>query len=124
MKSQIVLLGALLCLGSVAPAQTKSPATGDKPKQTESANREKRPTAGNAQSFTGCVDQQDGKYVLLDEQLRRFIALQTPGSDADSRFAKYLGQKVQVSGSQPAGEANTVNVEHISGIANMCGAGK
>jgi hypothetical protein len=124
MKFQIVLLGALLCLGSGAPAQTKSQNTSDKTKQTESANRVKRPGTSNAQSFTGCVDQQDGKYVLLDEQLRRFIALQAPGSDADSYFAKYVGQKVQVSGSQPAGEANAVKVEHINGIASMCGSGK
>ena len=124
MKLTVVLLGALLCLGAEAPAQTKSQDAKQATKSTQSANRMKRTTANSSGSFVGCVDEQDGKYVLLDEQMRRYITLQPAGTDADSAFARFVGHKVQVSGAQPAGEANTVKVEHIGAVASMCGAGK
>jgi len=63
MKLQILVLGGLLCLGAAAPAQTNAQNT----KSTQSANRMKR-TPATPGTITGCVDQQDGHYVLRDVQ--------------------------------------------------------
>ncbi len=64
MKLQIFVLGGLLCLGATAPAQTSGQNT-KSTQSAQSANRMKRSPA-TAGTVTGCVDQQDGHYVLRD----------------------------------------------------------
>jgi hypothetical protein len=118
MKLEIVLLGVVLCLAS--PAQTPTQTTTPSTKSTESANRMKRPTS-SVQSITGCVDQQNGRYVIRDAQSSQLLTLQAPGSDDDTYFARYLGHEAQVSGSK---SADTIKVTHIGQVADMCGSGK
>jgi hypothetical protein len=118
MKYQILLLGALFCLGSAAPAQTTSQTT----KSTESANRMKRAAIPEGQqSVTGCVDQQNGHYVLREEKSSQLIALQSSVTDNDSAFARFLGHKVQASGTK---SSDTFKVDRMAQVADMCGTGK
>jgi hypothetical protein len=117
MKFQILLLGVALCLG--APAQTKS--TSQNAKTTQSANRMKRQPVSKDQSLTGCVDQQNGRYVIRDAQTSQILNLQSPGSDDDTWFARYVGHKAEVSGSSSSG---TLRVSHIQQVADMCGTGQ
>lgn len=117
MKFQILLLGAFFCLGVTAPAQTAS----QNPKNTQSANRVKQPVSGAAQSVTGCVDEQNGHYVLRDVQTSQLIALQPTGTDSNDSFARFVGHQAEASGTMSAG---TLKVAHIGQVADMCPIGK
>src|ERR1035438_3426091 len=115
MKFQILLLGAILCLGLTAQGQT----TGQGTKSTQSANRMKRqPVSTVQQSATGCVDEQSGHYVLRDAETSRLINLQSPNSNDDAYFAKYVGHKAQISGAKTS---DSMKVTSISQVADMCG---
>ena len=116
MKLQILVLGGLLCLGATAPAQT----SGQDAKSTQSANRMKRPPATAGQSVTGCVDQQDGRYVLRDLQTAQLVRLQATSTDADNDFARFVGHQAQASGTMSSG---VLTVTHIAQGADMCPAG-
>jgi hypothetical protein len=117
MRFQIVLLGAILCLGAAAQGQTTNPDN----KNTQSANRVKRPDAGTAQSVTGCVDEQNGHYVLRDVQTSQLITLQPSSASADDDFARFVGHQAQASGTLSSG---TLTVAHIGLVADMCPVGK
>jgi hypothetical protein len=77
--------------------------------------------APSQQSVTGCVDQQNGHYVLRDEHSSQLITLQPTMADADTSFARFLGHKVQASGSK---STDTMKVDRMTQIADMCGSGK
>ena len=117
MKVPILVLGGLLCLGTAVPGQTSSPNT----KSTQSANRAKRATSAAGQSVKGCVDEQDGRYVLRDVQTSQLVTLRSPGADADDEFAKFLGHQVEASGTMASG---TLTVSHIGQVADMCPVGQ
>jgi len=117
MKLQMFVLGGLLCLGASAPAQTN----GQNTKSTQSANRMKRPAPTVGQSVTGCVDEQDGHYVLRDVQTDQLIRLQATGVDADTDFARFVGHQAQASGTLSSG---VLAVAHIGQVADMCPIGK
>jgi hypothetical protein len=116
MKLQIFVLGGLLCLGAIAPAQTN----GQNTKSTQSANRMKRSPA-TAGTVTGCVDEQDGHYVLRDVQTDQLIRLQAASVDADNDFARFVGHQAQASGTLSSG---VLAVAHIGQVADMCPVGK
>jgi len=130
MKFQILALGAFLCLGATAPAQTTpdqaasaqtTPAqtSNQDQKSTQSANRIKQNT-GTQLSLTGCVDQQNGQYILHDAKNGQMLNLQAPG-DADNYFARFVGHQVQASGMQ---SGSTLKIVQIGQVADMCGTGK
>lgn len=119
MKLQIFVLGGLLCLGATAPAQTSGQNT-KSTQSAQSANRMKRSPA-TAGTVTGCVDQQDGHYVLRDVQSDQLIRLQATGVDADNDFARYVGHQAQASGTMSSG---VLTVAHIGQVADMCPIGK
>jgi hypothetical protein len=116
MKFRIAILGVLVCLAVTAQGQTP----GQNAKTTQSANRMKQPVSTVQQSLTGCVDEQNGHYVLRDVQTSEIVSLQSSGS-SDDAFAKYVGHKAQVSGTKAS---STFTVAHIEQVADMCGTGK
>jgi hypothetical protein len=119
MKSRIVLLGAFLCLGAFARGQANNP--NNKDTQQQSANRVKRPAEGTAESVTGCVDEQNGHYVLRDVKTDQLIKLQPSGESADNDFARFVGHQAQATGTLSSG---TLTVAHIGQVADMCPIGK
>ena len=122
MKFRIVILGVLFCLGVPAQGQTTDPnAKSTKSNQTQSANRMKLPTSTAPQELTGCVDQQNGHYVLRDVQTSQLLNLQAPGSDQNEWFAKHVGHQVQATGTK---SETTLMVSRIVQVADMCGTGK
>ena len=112
MKFQIVLLGIFFCLA----AQAASKPGQDAPTPGQSA-----PKA--SQSLTGCVDEQDGQYILLDNQMLKIANLQSEGSDQEV-FAKHLGRMVKVKGTKSAGQEGTFTVTSIEPIPGNCGQAK
>jgi hypothetical protein len=116
MKFSMCLLAAFLCCAA-AQSQTAAQDGG----KTGSANRVKQPASAAARSLTGCVDEQNGRYVMRDTQTSQLVTLQSTGPDSDSQFAKFLGHQVRASGTV---ESGTLKVTHIVQTADMCGTGK
>jgi hypothetical protein len=74
-----------------------------------------------ADSMTGCVDEQDGRYVLIDERNRAPIAdLEADGFPTEG-FAKHVGHKVTVRGaSSPASGRPLFRVRSVETISETC----
>jgi len=73
-------------------------------------------------SMTGCVDEQDGKYLLIDERTRDPIAsLEADGFETEG-FAKHVGHKVTIRGTSSTGGARPLfRVRSIETINESCG---
>ena len=72
-------------------------------------------------SLTGCVDEQDGRYVLVDDRTLNPIAdLAAEGFPQDG-FAKHLGHKVTVRGtSSPGGTRPLFRVRSVESVSDVC----
>jgi hypothetical protein len=85
----------------------------------------KQSKGGSKQTtLTGCVDEQDGHYVLLDQRTLNPIAdLDPNGVSTEDLFAKHVGQKVTVRGSSTSGGSRPVfKVRSIETVSEMCAA--
>jgi len=88
-----------------------------------SAPSKKAPAKASSSSLSGCVDQQDGQYVLINEESRSPIAnLEADGFPTEG-FAKHVGQKVTVRGtSRAAGTERPVfKVRSVEKLSDACG---
>jgi hypothetical protein len=98
-----------------APADEKS---GTSQKKAAPKSKSSRPTQ---ESLTGCVDEQDGKYVLLDDRmLKKVASLETAIANSEDLFAKHMGHKVIVKGSKTSGQETIFKVTSIEDIAEAC----
>ncbi|HWD00378.1 MAG TPA: hypothetical protein VG456_26660 [Candidatus Sulfopaludibacter sp.] len=72
-------------------------------------------------ALTGCVDQQDSHYVLVDDRNLSPIAnLQADGFPEEG-FAKHMGHKVTVRGiSNPGGTLPVIKVRTIETLSDSC----
>jgi hypothetical protein len=111
MKLKLILLGVLIGL-----AQQAGSNPGQDPPTSQSA-------PGAEQSLTGCIDEQSGQYVLLDDQMQKVAGLQSAGSDREV-FAKYVGRKVQVSGAKSSAQQGVFKVTSIKQVSSTCGKAK
>lgn len=112
MKLQVVLMGVLFCLAAQAAGQ---------PGQSASKATKAGPAA--ERTLTGCIDEQDGHYVLLNDQMLKITGLQSSGADEEV-FAKYLGSMVQVKGTSSSGQNSIFKVTDIKHVAGHCGQAK
>jgi hypothetical protein len=73
------------------------------------------------QSMTGCVDEQDGKYVLVDDRmLNKLTDLEAVPASDEAFFAKHLGHKVTVKGSKSSEPEAKFKVTSIEDLASVC----
>jgi hypothetical protein len=72
-------------------------------------------------SLTGCVDQQDGHYLLVDDRNLSPVAdLQAEGFPTEG-FAKHMGHKVTVRGISSSGSTRPVfKVRSIETVSETC----
>ena len=72
-------------------------------------------------SMTGCLDEQDGRYVLTDDRTLTPIAnLEADGFPTEG-FAKHVGHKVTVRGTSNSGSPiPVVKVRSIETISDTC----
>jgi len=72
-------------------------------------------------SMTGCVDQQDGQFVLVDDHDLKVVAnLDAVGFPVEG-FAKHVGEKVIVKGVSTPGDARPVfKVKTIETVSDTC----
>ena len=88
----------------------------DPPKQ----KKESKAKEGTA-SMTGCVDEEDGRYVLLNDRTRTPIANLEAANFPVEAFAKHVGHKVTVRGtSNASGERPLFKVRSIETVSDSC----
>jgi len=110
----LLTVGSLTLGGPVASAEQG---------QEQPKNKKAPSTRQQQASLTGCVDQQDGRYVLISDRTRALIAnLEAEGFPTEG-FAKHLGNKVTVRGTtSPGGTEHPVfKVRSIEAVSDGCG---
>ncbi len=90
---------------------------GQKQGEKKEQPKAKRGTA----ALTGCVDEQEGQYILIDDRTRTPIAnLEAEGFPIEG-LAKHLGHKVTVRGtSSPGTDRPLFKVRSIATINETC----
>jgi hypothetical protein len=114
MRLSALFLVFLAGVAIAAPADDKKGAS-----QKKSAPKSK----GNQvqQSLTGCVDEQDGNYVLVDDRmLNKLTDLEAVPASNEAFFAKHLGHKVTVKGSKSSEQEAKFKVTSIEDLASVC----
>ncbi len=118
MNRQLVYIACLSVLVAV-PRAGKSAlwATGPDQKQDKAKTDQKAKT----DSLTGCVDQKEGRYVLVDDRTLNPVAnLEADGFETEG-FAKHVGHKVTVRGtSNPGGAVPVFKVRSIQTVSDAC----
>jgi hypothetical protein len=78
--------------------------------------------AGQGSALTGCVDEQNGQYVLVDDRNREAFADLVAEGFPTEGFAKHMGHTVTVRGTTSTGGARTVvKVRSIETVSETCG---
>ena len=91
--------------------------------QTGRTQEEKKaPVKEKSESMTGCIDEQEGHYILIDDRSRDPIAsLEAVGFETEG-FAKHVGHKVTVRGTvNPGGAHPLFRVRSIETVSETCG---
>jgi hypothetical protein len=114
LASSILLVFCTVALG--ASPEEKAP-PGKSGTQKKSAPKSKT----TQQVFTGCVDEQDGQYVLLDDHvLKKVVNLEAVHAGSEDFFAKHLGHKVTVKGTMSSETEGKFKVSSIEDVAPVC----
>src|SRR5215510_5827529 len=110
------LLIPLLLITFLLPAVRSA----DRP-DSQGKNKSKTERAVPSATLTGCVDEKDGRYTLVDDRTLNFIAdLEAVGFETEG-FAKHLGHKVTVRGQKAAdGDRPVFKVRSITTVSETC----
>ena len=110
-----LLMSAVLAL--VAPTVALSAAQSPQSEKKAPAGRK---TSSGA-SLTGCVDEKDGHYVLVDDQGLSLMAdLEADGFPTEG-FAKHMGHKVTVRGTLNSGSTpQRFKVRSVQTVSETC----
>ena len=81
----------------------------------------KKKAASSLAAMTGCIDEDNGHYVLIHDRTRATIAnLEAEGFPTEG-FAKHVGHKVTVRGTvNTAGDVPLVRVRSVETISETC----
>jgi len=113
-----------LALSPISVSRIAASPTGwqeQKQNQEPSNKKDSKP----ASSLTGCVDEQDGHYILVEDQNLTPVANLEADGFPQEGFAKHLGHKVTVRGTSiPGGARPNFKVRSIETISDMCGSAK
>jgi hypothetical protein len=72
-------------------------------------------------SLTGCIDEENGRYVLVDDRELKPIADLVADGFPTEGFAKHVGHKVTLRGESTPGEARPVfKVRSIDTVSETC----
>ena len=72
-------------------------------------------------SLTGCIDQQEGGYVLVDNRTMNVVAALEADGFPTEGFAKHMGHRVTIRGiSSPAGPLPRFRVRSIETVSDTC----
>jgi hypothetical protein len=115
----LALLIAAWGLTGVAASNSVSEQASLAQKQDQKQKQYKAKDSGA--SLTGCIDEQNGRYVMISERTRDTIAdLAAEGFETEG-FAKHVGHKVTVRGTSNPGETRPLfKVRSIEPISDTC----
>ena len=118
MRLQPALPVVLTVFAVLAPTAALSAAQAPgSPQKAQSGKKQ----AASGSSLTGCVDERDGHYILLDDRNLDPVAdLEADGFPAEG-FAKHVGHKVTVRGTSSSGSTRPVfKVRSIETVSETC----
>ena len=115
MKYQAVSILFTVFAVAAHPAMTEIPVPDEQKAQP------RKELKGKASSLTGCVDEHEGRYVLVDDRALQPIAdLEADGFPTEG-FAKHMGHKVIVRGTSSSGGTRPVfKVRSIETVSDTC----
>ena len=115
----LLAFAATWSLPGVAASNAGSEQADQKQKQEPKQKPSKAKDSGA--SLTGCIDEQNGQYVMINDRTLDPIAdLQAEGFDTEG-FAKHVGHKVTVRGSSSPGEIRPLfKVRSIEAVSDTC----
>jgi len=103
---------ATLTIGHSAPWADQA-----KPKQAPPTQERKAKT----DTLTGCIDEQEGRYVLVDARTMSTVAALEADGFPTEGFAKHMGHKVIVRGTSSPGSALPIfKVRGIETVSDTC----
>jgi hypothetical protein len=111
-----VVLAALVA----APPAVTAPHNGQQSAAPQQ-NAPKKDAKPAASSLTGCMDEENGSYILTDDKELKPIANLTADGFPQEGFAKYLGHKVTVRGTSSPGDPRpTFKVHSVTTLSESC----
>jgi hypothetical protein len=118
MRLQPASLAVLTVFAVLAPSATLSAAQAPNSQKKAQTGKKK---AASGSSLSGCVDQQEGHYVLVDDRSLSPVAdLEADGFPTEG-FAKHMGHKVTVRGTSSSGSTRPVfKVRSIETVSETC----
>jgi hypothetical protein len=89
--------------------------------QSQSKMQGGKKKVASGASLSGCVDQQDGRYVLVDDRSLAPVAdLEADGFPTEG-FAKHIGHKVTIRGTSNSGSTRPLfKVRTIETVSETC----
>jgi len=115
----LLALVAIWTLPGVAASNAGSEQAGQKQKQDQKQKQSN--TKDSGASLTGCIDEQNGRYVMINDRTLDPIAdLQADGFDTED-FAKHVGHRVTVRGTSNPGDTRPLfKVKSIEALSDTC----
>ena len=110
----LVILSVLVVLAPAALSAAQAPDSG---KKAQTGKKQ----AASGSSLSGCVDEKEGHYVLVDDRSLTPVAdLEADGFPTEG-FAKHVGHKVTVRGTASSGSTRPVfKVRSIETLSETC----
>jgi len=123
-KASIVVITGLTCwVLSYAYSNPVVNIAGSQEQPKSSPKATKSAPQGQQSSLTGCVDEQEGKWVLVSDQSMAVIANLAADGFPTEGFAKHVGHKVTVRGTASSdGSRPLFKVRSIETISETCAA--
>jgi len=117
----LALLALVIACGGPGVAASDSGSEQADRKQQQDHKQKQSKTKDGGASLTGCIDEQNGKYVMVNDRTLDPIAdLQADGFDTED-FAKHMGHKVTVRGTSNPGENRPLfKVRSIEAVSDTC----
>jgi hypothetical protein len=108
----LTLLAVLVPQGTLSAARES---------QSQSKAQGGKKNSASGASLSGCVDQQDGRYVLVDDRSLNPVAdLEADGFPTEG-FAKHMGHKVTIRGTSNSGSTRPLfKVRTIETVSETC----
>jgi hypothetical protein len=104
-------------------ARSNSAMARSQDQQPKKESQGKADPNGQPATLTGCVDEQEGKWVLVNDQTMAIIAKLAADGFPTEAFAKYVGHKVNVRGTTSSDESGSIfKVREIKTISETCAA--
>jgi hypothetical protein len=91
------------------------------PLAAQQEQQPKKESKSASDSMTGCVDEQNGRYVLTNDSDLALIAILEADGFPTEAFAKHMGHKVTVRGTViPGGTQPTFKVRSVAAVSDTC----